>query len=57
MEELKVVGKSIPRIDAAEKVTGGAKYTSDFKLGDMLYAKAIWSPYAHAKIKAVNLEN
>ena len=33
-----VVGKPRPRVDGPQKVTGGAKYTSDFHLAGMLYA-------------------
>jgi len=50
MAEYSVVGKSIPRIDALEKVTGKAQYASDFTLPGMLYGKVVRSPYAHARI-------
>ncbi|MEQ9716430.1 MAG: hypothetical protein ABGF52_13000 [Candidatus Asgardarchaeum sp.] len=50
MSEYKYVGKSIPRIDALAKVTGKAKFTNDYKLARMLYAKVLRSPYPHAKI-------
>ena len=50
MTEYKVIGKSVPRIDALEKVTGRAKYTSDIKVPGMLYAKIKGSPYPHARI-------
>ncbi len=54
MKELKVVGKAIPRLDAAEKVTGRAKFGSDFKMSGMLYAKVLASPYPHAKILSID---
>ena len=54
MEELKVVGKGVPRLDAVEKVTGRAKFGSDFKMGGMLYAKVLRSPYPHAKILGID---
>ncbi len=54
MKELKVVGKSIQRIDAVEKVTGRAKFTTDFKMGNMLHAKAVLSPHAHARILSID---
>ena len=45
-----VVGKRVPRIDSVPKVKGDAKYSADLYLPGMLYAKALRSPYAHAKI-------
>lgn len=50
MTELSVVGKDIPRIDALEKVTGRAKFTSDFKMPGMLYGKIVRSRCPHARI-------
>lgn len=52
--ELKVVGKSVTRIGAYEKVTGAAKYTGDLWQYGTLYAKVLRSPYAHAKILNIN---
>jgi xanthine dehydrogenase molybdenum-binding subunit len=49
-----VVGKSVRKLDAVEKVTGTAKYTTDIKLSKMLYCKVLRSPYAHAEI--VNID-
>lgn len=37
---LSTVGKSVPRVDALEKVIGSAKYCIDMKLSGMLYGKA-----------------
>lgn len=48
--ELTVVGKSLHRRDAAEKVTGRAKYSGDIKLPGMLYAKTLHCPYPRARI-------
>jgi CO/xanthine dehydrogenase Mo-binding subunit len=45
-----VVGKSLPRIDAREKVTGEAKYCVDLKLPGMLYGKIKRSPLPFARI-------
>ena len=47
------VGKSLQRIDGIEKVTGSAKYATDIKLDNMLHAKLIRSPHAHAKVKRI----
>src|SRR3972149_1834201 len=56
MEELKVVGKPVTRVDAKEKVTGEAVYGYDLVLPDMLYGKALFSPKPHARIKRINTE-
>ncbi len=45
-----VVGKSILRLDALDKVTGKAKFCEDLKLPGMLYGKVLRSPYPHAQI-------
>lgn len=54
MSEFRYVGKSIPRIDAKEKVLGQTKFGADFKVPGMLYAKLVTSPYPHAKILKVD---
>ena len=48
------VGKSLQRIDGVDKVTGSAKYAADIKLENMLHAKLLRSPYAHAKVKRID---
>jgi len=45
-----VVGHSLPRVDAREKVSGNALYTGDMVLPHMLVGKVLRSPYAHAKV-------
>src|SRR5919108_1751002 len=57
MSELTVIGKPVTRVDAQEKVTGEAVYGYDLVLPGMLYAKVLFSPKAHAKIKRINIEN
>ncbi|MCK4257643.1 MAG: xanthine dehydrogenase family protein [Halanaerobiales bacterium] len=47
---MKVVGKSVKRIDGISKVTGEAKYVGDMKFEGMLYVKIKRSPFPHAKI-------
>ncbi len=49
-----IVGKSLPRVDGLEKVTGTAVYTGDMKLPGMLVGKVLRSPYAHAKIVKID---
>ncbi|OMP66347.1 xanthine dehydrogenase family protein molybdopterin-binding subunit [Domibacillus epiphyticus] len=50
-----MIGKSVARKDAWEKVTGQAKYTGDSQEGDMLYVEKVISPYGHALIKKIDL--
>lgn len=54
MTDTVVVGQRVPRIDALDKVTGRARYTSDLKLPGMLYGAFLRSPYAHARIKRID---
>jgi CO/xanthine dehydrogenase Mo-binding subunit len=51
-----LIGKSVPRIDGLEKVTGSAVYTADMKLPGMLYARMLLSPHAHARIVSINVD-
>lgn len=53
-DQLSVVGKNIPRIDAVDKVTGRAKYCIDLKLDGMLHAKLLRSPYSHARVTSID---
>jgi CO/xanthine dehydrogenase Mo-binding subunit len=49
------VGKSVPRIDAYEKVTGSAVYADDMQFGPGLYyGRLVRSPHAHALIKRID---
>ena len=56
MAELSVVGRSVIKVDAFDKVTGKAKYASEEGIGvpGMLYGKVLYSPYAHAKILSMD---
>jgi CO/xanthine dehydrogenase Mo-binding subunit len=54
MAKPSVVGKSVFRLDALDKVTGRAKYCEDLKIPGMLYGKVLRSPYAHAKIISID---
>ena len=54
LNKFQTVGKSIPRVDSYDKVTGKAKYTGDFKFPGMLYGKILRSPIAHAIIKKID---
>ncbi len=54
MSELAYVGKSVPRVDAPEKVTGRAVFTLDLQLPRMLTGKLKASEVPHAKIKNID---
>ncbi|MEW6334769.1 MAG: molybdopterin cofactor-binding domain-containing protein [Thermodesulfobacteriota bacterium] len=44
------IGKSIPRLDGVDKVTGQAVYSVDVELPDMLHAAVLRSTRPHARI-------
>jgi len=48
--EFKIIGKSFFRKDALEKVTGQAKYSGDFTMPGMLYARLVRPPSHGAKL-------
>ena len=54
MDDLAVVGKRIPKLDAIDKATGRSEYIQDVKLPGMLYGKILYSKYAHAKILSID---
>jgi CO/xanthine dehydrogenase Mo-binding subunit len=54
--DLKVVGKSVPRLDAIAKVTGDAKFTVDVRLPGMLNAYFVRSPYPFAVVKDISIK-
>ncbi len=50
------VGKSVPRVDVYEKVTGAAVYCDDIQFGaGLLHARVKRSPYPHALIKKLDV--
>ncbi|HEU4370288.1 MAG TPA: molybdopterin-dependent oxidoreductase [Methylomirabilota bacterium] len=51
---LRVVGRSVTRNDALEKVTGRARYVTDLELPGMAHAALLRSPYAHARIVRID---
>ena len=51
---LQSVGKRLPRVDARERVAGGAIYPADIKLPGMLHGKMLRSPHAHAHIRRID---
>ncbi|MCS7225207.1 MAG: xanthine dehydrogenase family protein molybdopterin-binding subunit [Armatimonadetes bacterium] len=55
MGSFKVLGSRVPRTDAYDKVTGRALYTADLVLPGMIYGAFVRSPYAHARIKKIDV--
>ncbi|MFN3653113.1 MAG: xanthine dehydrogenase family protein molybdopterin-binding subunit [Armatimonadota bacterium] len=53
--QLRILGKRNPRPDGPDKVTGRAKYTSDVVLPGMCYGRFASSPYASARIAAIDV--
>ena len=50
-----VVGKSFPRHDVLQQVTGRIKYAEDYNMPGMLFAKALRSGYSHARIVDIDI--
>src|SRR5262244_2991983 len=46
----RIVGHSVPRMDAPGKVTGTALYAADFALPGMLYGRVLRSHEPHARL-------
>ena len=51
----KVVGTRPIRHDGVDKVTGKALYGADIHLPGLLYGAVLRSPYAHARIKSIDI--
>ena len=54
-ETSKDMSRTMNRQDAFERVSGQAVFTRDVNLPGMLYAKILMSPYAHARIKSIDI--
>lgn len=50
-----VIGQRIPKLDAPDKATGRTVYGHDVKLPGMLHGRILYSQYASAKIKRVDV--
>ena len=51
----KFVGKSSPRVEGKEKLTGATRFIDDLDFGPgLLFAAIVESPYAHASIKNID---
>lgn len=55
IEEWKVAGTSVPKVNGASFVTGKHQYTSDMKLDGMLYGKVLRAPAYGAKLVSADV--
>ena len=55
MSEAEIIGRSLVRPDAYDKVCGRAVYHSDLKFPDTLTARALRSPFASAEILSIDV--
>ncbi len=53
--DVRGIGAAIPRFDAPEKVTGRTQYVADVLPAGLIYARLLRSPYAHARIKRIDV--
>jgi CO/xanthine dehydrogenase Mo-binding subunit len=52
----RVIGKSVPRKEGREKVTGRAKYVDDLKFPGMIFGATVRSPVARGRIRGIHFE-
>ncbi len=55
MRDFKVVSTRATKFDAAPLARGVPMFVDDFRLEDMLHARILWSPHAHARIKDIDI--
>ncbi len=55
MSEAMTLGTSLPRLEAAAKAAGAARYTADMELPGMLHGAVLGSPHAHARIASYDV--
>lgn len=56
IEQRRWIGASVPRPNARRLVEGAAVYVDDIRLPRMLHVHFVRSPYAHARIKAIDVQ-
>ncbi len=55
MAESEIIGRPSTAVQSEQILTGRARYTADFDLPGMLYGKLLYSPYACARIKKIDV--
>jgi CO/xanthine dehydrogenase Mo-binding subunit len=53
MNNNRIVGKSVPRLEGRDKITGASRYVDDMELPGMLYGATVRSRIARGKIKSI----
>ncbi|HEX8709169.1 MAG TPA: xanthine dehydrogenase family protein molybdopterin-binding subunit [Pyrinomonadaceae bacterium] len=53
---MQIVGRSVPRKEGRDKVTGRARYIDDLVFPEMLYGTTVRSPVARGRIRGVSFE-
>jgi CO/xanthine dehydrogenase Mo-binding subunit len=54
--ETRIIGKSVPRKEGREKVTGRARYVDDIAFPGMLHGVTVRSPAARGRIRSIHFE-
>lgn len=55
MQDLRVVGRDVPRIEGRDKVTGTTRYAVDIQLPGMLWARILRSQVPHARLARIDV--
>ena len=55
-ERYATVGKSVEKTEGLGLLSGRARYTDDFPVANLLHARILRSPHAHARIKRIDTE-
>jgi xanthine dehydrogenase molybdenum-binding subunit len=53
-EELRVVGRRLPKLDAPQKVAGQTAYADDMRMSGLLVGAILRSPHPHARILSID---
>ena len=53
----RVIGKSVPRKEGREKVTGQARYVDDLAFPGMIHGATVRSPAARGRIRGIHFED
>ena len=55
LKSVKLCGTSIKRVEDPKYMTGRGMYVDDIQISGMLHVAILRSPYAHAKIKNIDI--
>ncbi len=56
VQEWRYIGQSLPRQEGPAKLRGKGGYVADYDLKHMVYGRLVLSPHAHARIRAIRVE-